>query len=184
MVAAITFSLLLLGAVTGSLGAPARLAVERAATVFSPSIVNDASYTYRTRESHFAIQAIKKDPLRGAGLGKPFGFTEQRYDPLANRVVQIDSYYLHDSYLFAWVALGLGGILTLLAFVIATARYAVRWIPRAPGDDAVRSLGAAGALLGYGISAIWQPQLFHPASILSFCMAVSLLVRPTDALAE
>lgn len=178
---AVTASLLYVGAVSGVLGQPGRLAVERAATVFSPDVVHDSSYTYRTKENGFALKAIERDPVRGAGLGKPFGFTEQRYDPRANRVVRVDSYYLHNSYLFAWVALGLGGILSLLAFVVAATRYAIRWVPKLPPDDAVRSLAGAGALLAYGISAIWQPQLFHPASILSLCVAVSLLVRPTDA---
>ena len=171
---------LYLGATRGLLGEPGRLAVQRAGEVFSPDIVQDSSYTYRTRENHFALQAIERDPLLGAGLGATFGFAVDRYDPRANRVVKVDAYYLHNSYLFAWVALGLGGILALLSFAAAVATYAIRWIPRLPTDDAVRCLAGAGALLGYGISAVWQPQLFHAASILALCLAVGLLVRPLD----
>ncbi len=81
---------------------------------------SDASARYRLTEWQHDLQAIRSHPLRGIGLGSGVVFADPRYTPGLGYGGVWSHVYIHDSYLWFAVKLGLGGLLALLGLLGAT----------------------------------------------------------------
>jgi membrane-associated PAP2 superfamily phosphatase len=119
----------------------------------------------------------------GVGLGRLYGARRKVYSPVLNRVTYIDRPYAHNSILYAYLLLGILGMLALALLGRRVARTCAAARLRLPVRDGARCVAAGFAVLGYGVLSLFQPNLLHRPSILALCLAIALAVPPKPATA-
>ena len=78
---------------------------------------NDVSSRYRFAEWSEAVHQIERHPIVGIGLGNSISFTNPMFSPKYNHYdYPFSTYYIHNSYI--WVALKLGLIAALVYFAL------------------------------------------------------------------
>jgi O-antigen ligase len=169
---------LVVTASSGSLGPSAKALVRRASSVVTPDVAREHSFVDRADEDRDAIRALVRSPVFGVGIGRQYGARREVYSPTLNRIVLIDRPYAHNSLLYAYLQLGLLGLLALGLLGWRVARTVARAAVRLPVQDGARCAAAGFAVLGYFILSLLQPNLLHRPSILAVCLAIALAVPP------
>lgn len=124
--------------------------------MISYSAVNsDNSLKWRVYETEMAIQAIKKSPLIGHGLG--YKYHNKEYFESA-------PYYLHNNYLFIWMKMGIIGLIALGVFLLGLIKEALNVYKEHNRNDIFR---------GIAISTVAFMAAMIPASIVKPIFAES-----------
>lgn len=160
----------------GVLGKPAHEVYRRAASVFTPQIRTESSYSDRAQETREALRAVAAHPVLGVGLARPYGAKRVYYDYLFKRDAYDDRLFSHNTYLDLWLHLGLAGIALLLAAVVTLVKKLRTTLRRAVLEDTTRAVGAAAAIAALGVKALFIPLLLYRPAILAVAVAVVLLL--------
>jgi O-antigen ligase len=133
MGAAIVSGLLVLWLLSGSIGLHVDFVdaiVERSAALFSlEKAAGDENLNYRRIETGYALQAIQEHPWLGIGPGTIYR-PPMNMDEAANRP-RTQRSFVHDAYIWAWLKLGVGGLIALLWLAFATLWHSWRGWKRA-----------------------------------------------------
>ena len=79
---------------------------------------NDVSSRYRFAEWSEAVHEIKRHPLFGIGLGNSISFTNPMFSPTNNHYgYAFSTFYIHNSYIWVMLKLGLVAALVFFAFI-------------------------------------------------------------------
>jgi len=183
LVLAAVVPLLAIGAASGHLGKPAHEVLRRVESTISPKLSAESSFTDRQLESEDAVAALRRNPLVGVGIARPYGASRAYYDPVQNVVVFSERQYSHNTYFDVWLHLGLAGLLCVVALGVMLYRAVRNAVGALPPADATRCLAAGAACLALGAKAVFIPQLLYRPAILALVVAVTLAlpaVQETD----
>lgn len=104
---------------------PLSSGAERIASIFRAD--SDVSSQHRVNEAREAWRQITAHPVTGLGLGATITFESPMYDPVENDMGFTETnHYLHNSYLWAALKMGVGGLLALAALLALTVILAIR----------------------------------------------------------
>jgi O-antigen ligase len=154
----------------------AELFQRRLRQLFGEDLFSDSSVIWRLLEVEFATKAIRRHPLVGNGLG--FRYHDQGAE------VGLP-YYVHNEYLFAWMKLGVPGLLAMV-FALGMGAVLLRKALRASaGSGASRlsrlemglMLGGMGWLVASSVAALVRPVFLetHSGGVLySLLVAIAL----------
>jgi O-antigen ligase len=180
-VAALVLPALLALAGAGALGNTARAVPARLESLVNPDVVSEDAIQDRASEYPVAIAAIKRSPVLGVGVGRPYGARRPVYDSQLGVVVYEDRPFSHNSFLFAYLQTGLLGVAALALLGLNAWRAAVSALRTLPEPVALRVLVGCLALLGYGIQSVSQTSLLHRPGITAAVVAMVLATRPRTA---
>jgi hypothetical protein len=167
---------------SGVLGHDAQAVTTRLRSVISPQLADDPSYADRKLENRDALRAIERSPVTGVGVGALYGARRVTYRPDLQRDVFQDRPYVHNSFLYLYLQLGLLGVLVMGwigARVLGEVRRWRRWV--AEPVRGARGVAAGVAIAGLAMQSLANTYLLHRPSItaLAVCLAlVALPVRP------
>jgi O-antigen ligase len=132
--------------VTGRTPAIARAVLSRGASIRDYS--SDVSAQHRLREWQAALEMIKDHPVVGNGLGARVEFESPMYSSsrLSYGYWSRD-YYIHNSYIWFAVKLGVVGLLLLLGLLAVTLRQGVLGMRRSDRVEARMATAILAALL-------------------------------------
>jgi O-antigen ligase len=164
----------------GALGPTGRAVAARASSAVTPHVFQEGSYQDRAKEDRTALAALARQPVMGVGVGALFGSRRALYRPDLGRYVYVDRPYLHNSYLYAWLQLGLLGIAALVLLAVRVVRNARRALSSASPDVAIRVFAVSLALLANALSAVFQPLLVNRPAIVALCFALALARLPEE----
>jgi O-antigen ligase len=133
----------------------------------------DASTGHRLAEWERSFEEIRDAPLTGVGLGSSITFFSPLYSPATNRNGSfVSSVYIHSSYVWAPLKMGIPGALVLLFIVIALARSAFLAYRKARSPRTERlAVGALATLTALALTAVGGPHL-HTAESVSYLAAL------------
>lgn len=170
---------LLVLAGAGVLGATGTALSVRLGSTVDSKVVQESSYEDRSAEDRSALTALQKSPVVGVGIGGLYGARRAVYRYDLGYYVFVDRPYLHNSFLFAWLQLGLLGLGAFLWLGIRMARTGYRAVARLPWEPATRVLASCLALLAYGVTAVFQPYLIDRSTIVAVGLALALAQPPS-----
>jgi O-antigen ligase len=157
-VIALVSALALVGAAGGSQHGIVHAATDRFASI---SDEQNVSNKHRLVEWQTAIQGIERHPAWGIGVGSTITFWSPLYSDVTKRMGgTYVTYYLHNSYIWTALKLGVAGLLALLGLIATGVVTAVRTLARS-SDVTVRGLlvGAVGAIACFLVLAMTGPHL-------------------------
>ena len=160
---------------SGALGGSAEAVALRARSVVTPSVFEERSQELRNQENAVALSALRRSPLTGVGLNRPFGNRSAVYSHRAGAVVYSDTLLIHNTYLKLWLETGIFGIIALIGLALATRKMARRQTRAAIPTLGSRSLAAALCLLGFALQAVYQTKLYHRPTIIAATAALAIL---------
>jgi O-antigen ligase len=136
------------------------------------SVYSDPSMIWRLLETEKAIEAIRAKPLLGHGLGA-------RYHDMS--MIEGLSYYVHNDYLFAWLKLGLPGLIAIFASLLGAIRLLLAALDRLGSRfcssgtfDSSILFGGAGWLVSMALVAIVRPVFVQvSAGVIIYSLLVS-----------
>jgi O-antigen ligase len=137
---------------------------------------DDISTGHRLAELREARRVVADHPVLGIGLGASVSFVSPLYNPTANLSdVVSTSFYLHDSYVWVAVKLGLGALAVFLALLAVAVRDAYAGY-RKVEDPRAQRLMLGGLLTIVGLIAIsfTEPHLTYVGSSPLLAAAVAL----------
>jgi hypothetical protein len=162
---------------TSMAGFPAQ-AIKSVIAPDSVSERNQSSDNYRVLEKIDVLATIQSSPYTGIGFGKPF----LRPVPLPNIApFLLEPYMTHNSILWVWMKVGIGGFVAMLFLFGAAMRSGAKaGLRLMTGDDAAMTVTAAAFVLMYAVFAyvdiLWDPQ---NVLVLAVAMAqISSVLRP------
>jgi O-antigen ligase len=170
-------------ATLGGLGHAGQVVASRFGTSLNSRVVEDQSYQQRLDENAVAVDAVRRHPLTGVGLARPFGIDRVVYqnDP-APRLVTVPQLFVHNLVLMVWLQLGLLGVAALAWLVVRLLR--VLASARAAGTE-LTAAGAAAAV-AFLIQGLLQTTVQHRPTIIALGVALALAtpaVAPVSELA-
>jgi O-antigen ligase len=122
---------------------------------------NDVSSRYRVAEWNAALEEIKERPLTGIGLGTSVRFWSPMFSPASNAYGStFTTFYIHNSYLWFALKIGLVGAFVFFALIARVAWMAVAGFWRA--DDAreeMVQLACLGSLVAALVLSVTGPHL-------------------------
>ena len=172
---------LLVMAGAGLLGATGTALTARIGSTVDSKVVRESSYEDRAAENRSALTTLAKTPLVGVGVGGLYGARRAVYRYDLGYYVFIDRPYLHNSFLFAWLQLGLIGLGAFLWLGFRVARTGYRAVRELPWEVGTRVLAACLALLAYALTALFQPYLIDRSAIVAVGLALALGQPPARA---
>lgn len=181
LVVAIAAPLALLVAASGALGTSGSEVPRRLASIVSPEITQDSSYTDRSKEAGFAVRALLASPVFGVGIAGTYGAQVVTYSEASGRLVYVDRPFSHNSYLQLYLQLGLLGMLALAMLSRQVVRHLRQTRQLGARDDAIRASAAAAALFAFGVKALWNTQLLERPAIVAVVVAITLVQSPVAA---
>ena len=123
-------------------------------------VSTDPSNQYRVAEWTAAVTEARRHPVLGIGLGSSVCFQS----PVFNSVYQSTGvgfcqYYIHNSYVWFWLKLGILGLAAMLLLAVVTLRHG--WQAARCGSSQGRILGAAafGAFVAILVNSVGGPHL-------------------------
>jgi O-antigen ligase len=132
---------------------------------------DQSSNVYRAIENYDIMFTIKSKPLTGLGFGHAF------YKPIPLPDISFFVFYQyipHNSILWIWIKLGIGGFLAMLYLFGSALRAGVRSIMQArPGRDLLMTVLAAGYIVMYLVFA-YVDIAWDPRSMI--CVAVAMAI--------
>ena len=172
-------------AARGTLGPSLQAVPARLESIVNPSVVQEHSLRDRAEEYPVAIAALRKSPVLGVGVGRSYGARRPYYSTRLGVVGYEDRPFSHNSFLLAYLQLGLLGMLAL-GWLGAAAWRAAREARRSdwPPDVSRRIVVGSLAVLGYAIQSLTQTSLLHRPGIAALVIALVLATRPTDVRAS
>ena len=172
---------LLVLAGAGLLGPTGTALSARLGSTVDSRVVRESSYEDRSAEDRSALTTLARTPVVGVGIGGLYGARRPTYRYDLGYYVYVDRPYLHNSFLFAWLQLGLLGLGAFLWLGVRVARTARRAVVELPWEVASRVLAACLALLAYGVTAVFQPYLIDRSAIVAVGLALALAQSPLRA---
>jgi O-antigen ligase len=165
-------------ATLGGLGHAGQVVASRFGTSLNSRVVEDQSYQQRLDENAIAVKAIKRNPIVGVGLARPFGVDRVVYvsDP-APRLVTVPQLFVHNIVLMVWLQLGLLGLAALAWLVVRLVR--VLATARAAGTD-LTVAGAAGAV-AFLTQGMLQTTVQHRPTLIALGLALALATPAVEA---
>jgi O-antigen ligase len=122
---------------------------------------DDISSSYRLAEWRTAASEISRHPLTGIGLGNSITFWSPEFSPERNAYgFRFSTYYIHNSYIWFALKLGLLGALIAVALMARMCWLAVNTYRRA-ADSAVEliALASLGSVVALLVLALTGPHL-------------------------
>jgi O-antigen ligase len=163
----------------GALGPSAHEVPRRLASVISPRITQDSSYTDRSTETEQAVKTLRRSPVVGVGIAAPYGAQITTYSDQLKQYVYVDRPWSHNSYLQLYLQLGLLGLAAMTALA-GTAVSGMRGQLRAGTyEDGLRAAAAGAALLVLAFKALLNTQLLERPSIIALVVALALIHQPS-----
>jgi O-antigen ligase len=163
---------------TRPIASPLESARERLASLGLSA--EDISAQHRVAELRQARDLILRHPLTGIGLGATITFVSPLYDALAEATdVPQTNIYVHDSYVWVALKLGLPALAVFLLLLGAVIREAYGGFRRVTNPRAQRlMLGALASLVTLVLVSLTEPHLTYVGSSPLFVavIAVSQLV--------
>jgi O-antigen ligase len=148
----------------GLLGATAEAVVERASSAFSPDLSEESSYRDRADEVSAAAPLLLESPLLGQGLGVVINVQRPG-------IGATPQHYVHNSYLLAFLHLGLFGLLATLGMLVGFLRARPSGAPDV-GDRRRAAAGAATAV-AFAVQAVVEPLLLHRPALVVLALAIT-----------
>ncbi len=108
----------------GAVSQPARAVRSQ----FDPNERDLSSNLYREIERYNVIQTIRSTPVLGVGFGQPFYEFVPLVQTFGGQIWPLQLYTPHDSLLWLWLKVGLGGMATLLTLWLLALRRCVSHI--------------------------------------------------------
>ena len=176
---------LYLAASNGSFGDTGRALALRVASIGNSDVLEESSLDDRTEEWEDAARALRRSPVVGVGIGAPYGALRSVYDLDLNRRVYAQRLYIHNSWLGAWLRLGLLGVAGFALLLRAVWREGVRARRELPTEAASLALVGVLAVYGFALQALFQTTLTDRATIVALACATALVeLRPARVEAD
>ncbi|MCU1461629.1 MAG: hypothetical protein JWO37_1704 [Acidimicrobiales bacterium] len=122
--------------------------VQRATSLSPSSLKGNADDRYRLDEQRNVFEELRRQPIRGIGLGVPWAI---RY-PLSQHFVD-GQYYTHVAAFWWWTKMGILGLLAYVASVVGGAWMAfVLWRQHPDPRGRVIGLGIAASFIGLSVA--------------------------------
>jgi O-antigen ligase len=137
------------------------------------TLLQDTSTQYRVNETRYAIQTIQQKPYTGIGLGNYYRPAFPNEDPWNNETNL--RWYIHNSYLWVWIDMGLIGIVPFVWFYAASIiRCLKNW--RKVVDSRLRAfvLGSTLGVLGQSISNFVAPNFIQSWVLAIFPLVIGM----------
>ncbi len=137
------------------------------------TLLQDTSTQYRVNETRYALQTIRKNPFTGIGLGNYYRPAFSNEDPWNNETNL--RWYIHNSYLWVWIDMGLIGFVPFAWFYAAAIiRNLKRW--REVSDARLRAfvLGSTLGVLGQSISNFVAPNFVQSWVLAIFPLVIGM----------
>jgi O-antigen ligase len=137
------------------------------------TLVGDTSTQYRVDETKAAIQSIIAKPVLGIGLGNFYRPAFQFEDP--TNVEENLRWYIHNSYLWVWIDMGLIGLIPFLWFYLAAIiKHLLQW--RRIRDSKLQAvmLGGSLGILGQSISNLVAPNFIQTWILVIFPIVIGM----------
>jgi O-antigen ligase len=140
----------------------------------------DVSALHREAEFHEAMKQVRAHPFAGIGLGGMLQFYSPLYNPSTSRPgIEVVTGYVHNSYTWLAVKMGLPGLLAFIALLGALLIQAIRLALReAPEIVRVGGLGCAATLVSLMIVSFAGPHLTSNQSL----PYIALVIAAVDVL--
>lgn len=147
------------------------LVEERFATIFKPS--NEITALTRFSEWKAVAGKIKEHPVIGNGLGNRVSYIT--YDR-SKQPLEVSS-YIHNSYLFFYLNMGILGLLAVLWLLIAFVFYGLR-VYRDTKEDYYKAfaLGCVTAMVGIAVSSLIGAGLTFPSRTITIGFLLGAIV--------
>lgn len=137
---------------------PLRAGWTRLASV--SAVQSDVSGRYRLAEWSAAYHAISEHPVTGIGLGSTISFWSPMYSDATHRMGGVFStMYIHNSYVWYALKLGLPAALFFVALIVLSALRAGCYARDRPTEGSDLALGAAATLLTILVVSATGPHL-------------------------
>lgn len=164
-------------AAAGMLGQTAYALTIRVSSIGQTDVLEESSWEDRTGEWDDARTALRRSPIVGVGLGGSYGALRSVYDLDLRRRVYTERLYIHNSYLGAWLRLGLVGLAGMAAVGVVAWRRVVQLRrhpdPRVAGRALIVGLGLAGLAM----QSFFQTTLTSRGAIITLAISLALLDR-------
>ncbi|MEA3077455.1 MAG: O-Antigen ligase [Actinomycetota bacterium] len=158
-------------ATLGGLGHAGQVVASRFGTSLNSRVVEDQSYQQRLDENAVAVKAIRRNPVVGVGLARPFGVDRVVYvaDP-APRLVTVPQLFVHNIVLMVWLQLGLLGVAALAWLVVRLLRTLAT--ARVAGTEL--TVAGAAAAVAFLLQGLLQTTVQHRPTLIALGLALAL----------
>jgi O-antigen ligase len=168
-----------IGGSNGTFGDTGRALALRVASIGNSDVLEESSLEDRTEEWEDAARALRRSPIVGVGIGAPYGAVRSVYDLDLNRRVYAQRLYIHNSWLGAWLRLGLLGVAGFLLLLRTVWREGARARREQPTEAASLVLVGVLAVYGFALQALFQTTLTDRATIVALACATAFVeLRP------
>lgn len=172
------------GASNGALGDTGRALALRVASIGNSDVLEESSLEDRTEEWEDAARALRRSPVVGVGIGAPYGAVRSVYDLDLDRRVYAQRLYIHNSWLGAWLRLGLLGVAGFVLLLRTVWREGARARREQPPEAASLALVGVLAVYGFALQALFQTTLTDRATIVALACATAFVELRPAKLAE
>lgn len=137
------------------------------------TLLQDTSTQYRVNETRYAFRTIQEKPFTGIGLGNYYRPAFPNEAPWNNETNL--RWYIHNSYLWVWIDMGLIGIIPFVWFYVAAVIRNLRYW-RKVGDSRLRAfvLGSTLGVLGQSISNFVAPNFIQSWVLAIFPLVIGM----------
>lgn len=162
----------------GLAGPTGKAAAERVRSALDSSVTTEESYRDRQQESTVARATLRRSPVVGVGIARPYGARRAVYKDNPPRIVYYDRLFIHNTYFGVWLQLGILGLLGVALLAVAIVREGIAAARTLPPEHSTRNVAAGLAMLVFALAALFQTSLTHRATIVGMSVALALLQRP------
>jgi len=116
----------------------------------------------RLRENSIALDTLAESPIVGVGWGVPFGLSLTVFRD--GEFTTVQPLFIHQQYLHIWLRAGVLGLVGLLAALVLSVVFGVRWLRRGDEESAWLGAGVIAAVTAIAVSSLVGIYIVNPAS--------------------
>jgi O-antigen ligase len=166
---------------TGAMGSRPQAIAARIGSIGNPQVLTEKSYKERQEENRAARATLHRDPVFGVGFGRPYGLRRPVVVQNPPRIEFRDWLYIHNSFLRAWLNLGILGIVAFVFLGWRVIKEGFRARRELPPAEATRHVAAACAYIGFALQSIFTGSVFVRPTILAIGCTLALVALPQRA---
>jgi O-antigen ligase len=153
--------------------------VQRVVSTVRPDVLEESSYRDRADENRIALDALRRSPVFGVGLGQPYGARRAVYASAPPRYEYEDRLFIHNGVLGIWLQLGVLGLAGFGWLGLTVLRY-VRDAARSHDPARIRQVSAGVAILAFGLQALLAIAITIRPTIVALSLALTLAAPADD----